>query len=849
MTPEVQERIDFELSVVQKMGFPGYFLIVWDFIEKARSMDVLVGPGRGSAAGSVVAYCLKITNVDPLKYGLLFERFLNPDRISMPDVDIDFDDEGRSKVIDYVVDKYGSDKVAQIVTFGSMAAKSSIRDVARVLKLPLPEADRLAKLIPDGPKVTLQDAFNSVPELQSEVGSGKELVKKTLDFAVRLEGNIRQTGTHACGIIISRDTLSNFVPIATAKDSILPVIQYEGQLAEKAGLLKMDFLGLKTLSILKDALVNIKISKGIDINIDEIPIDDKATFEVFAKGQTTSLFQFESAGMKKHLKDLQPDRFEDLIAMNALFRPGPMQYIPRYINRKHKREKIDYAFPIMEEILKETYGVTVYQEQVMLLSQLLAGFTKGEADSLRKAMGKKIKEVMAQMRDKFFSGCITNGYEGKKVEQIWSDWEKFAEYAFNKSHSTCYAMLAYQTAYLKAHYPAEYMAATLTHNLSDLKKISEILEECKSMGLNVLGPDVNESAMKFVVPRPGVIRFGLGAVKNVGEAAVQSIIETRESTPFTDIFDFARRVNLRACNKRCFEALAESGAFDSFPNANRAQYLLENEGGHFIDKLIKHTNNVIARKDSAQVSLFGESIEEEIINPPIPECEPWSHFEQLRREKAVTGFFLSGHPLDAYRFEIENFCNTPIKALNSPNDMKNAEFTIAGWVTEAAHKITKTGKPYGTFILEDWDDNCRFSLFSDNYLNFKKFLEVGYFLYVKGKVEPNYQDKTQFEARIHQIQMLPEIRDRMIREVLLHCISVDITETLLTELKTIFSEHKGKTPVRIIIYDTEDQLRIDMMSKKHRISPTAEFFDAIEASGLLSGNPYTPSELPYSITS
>jgi len=571
ITEEIKERVDFELDTIIKMGFPGYFLIVWDFLKAAREMDVSVGPGRGSAAGSAVAYCLKITDIDPLKYNLLFERFLNPDRISMPDIDIDFDEDGREKVLKWVIDKYGENRVANIITFGSMAAKSAIRDVARVLRLPLNESDKLAKLVPERPGITLSKAFKEVKELRNAQYSDNELIKKTLVFAQTLEGSVRHTGVHACGIIIGKDDLENYIPLSTAKDSDLKVTQYDGKHVEDVGLLKMDFLGLKTLSIIKDAVENIKHSKGIDIDIDNIPFDDEETFELYAKGETTALFQFESDGMKKYLKELKPNKFDDLIAMNALYRPGPMDYIKNFIARKHGKEKIVYDLPEMEEILKDTYGITVFQEQVMLLSQRLANFTKGQADSLRKAMGKKIKSMMDDLKVKFVEGCKTNGHDEKVVDKIWQDWEKFAQYAFNKSHSTGYAYISFQTAYLKAHYPAEYMSAVLSRNLSDIKKVSHFMSEARRMGLDVLLPDVNESFNKFTVNEKGQIRFGMGGIKNVGTSAVEDIVkERKENGKFTSFFDFIERVNLSSVNKRTVEALVYAGAFDETEHFTRS---------------------------------------------------------------------------------------------------------------------------------------------------------------------------------------------------------------------------------------------------------------------------------------
>ncbi|MEG2319018.1 MAG: DNA polymerase III subunit alpha, partial [Mucinivorans sp.] len=620
LTAKVQERLDFELQTIEWMGFPGYFLIVWDFIRAARAMGVSVGPGRGSAAGSVVAYALGITNIDPIKYDLLFERFLNPERISMPDVDIDFDEDGRAKVLRYVVEKYGKKRVAHIITFGTMAARSSIKDVARVHKLPLSESDRLAKLVPDRPGVTLDDAFKEVEELKAEKDSPNELIRDTLRYAEMLEGSVRQTGVHACGVIIAKDDLENYIPVCTAKEAELCVVQYGGGVVEDVGLLKMDFLGLRTLSIIKDAVENVKLSHGIDLDIDNIPLDDKKTFDLYAKGETTGLFQFESPGMKKHLKNLQPNRFEDLIAMNALYRPGPMEYIDSFINRKHGREKIEYDLPQMEEYLADTYGITVYQEQVMLLSQSLAGFTKGQADTLRKAMGKKQIAVLDKMKPKFLEGAANNGHDKAICDKIWKDWEEFAKYAFNKSHSTCYAYVSYQTAYLKAHYPAEFMAALLSRNLADITKISFFMDECKRMGAAVLGPDVNLSRGRFAVDKQGHIRFGMNGIKGVGANAVQAIIDEREASgPFKDIYDFVERVPLTTVNKKCIECLALSGALDSLTTNHRSLYFsADNKGVNFIELLIRYGQLVQSERNSSQHSLFGDMLSEAMVQKPQP---------------------------------------------------------------------------------------------------------------------------------------------------------------------------------------------------------------------------------------
>ncbi|GHT76436.1 DNA-directed DNA polymerase [Bacteroidia bacterium] len=697
--PSVLERIDFELDTMKTMGFPGYFLIVQDFIWAARDMGVAVGPGRGSAAGSAVAYCLGITDIDPLKYDLLFERFLNPDRISMPDIDIDFDDDGRGDVLRWVTEKYGKEKVAHIVTYGTMATKSSIKDVARVQGLPLDESNRLAKLVPDkfpedpktgkAPKVNLTNCFKYVDGLRDARFSSNPELSDILKYAEMLEGTVRQTGVHACGVIIGADDLTNFVPLATAKDKDtsedLLVTQYEGSVIESVGLIKMDFLGLKTLSIIKEALSNIKKSKGIDVDIDHIPDDDKKTYELYSKGQTVGTFQFESPGMQKYLKELQPSQFEDLIAMNALYRPGPMQYIPSFISRKHGKEEIQYDFPEMEKRLKDTYGITVYQEQVMLLSRDLAGFTRGQSDELRKAMGKKLVDKMAALKEKFLKGAKERGHDETTLEKIWGDWAEFAKYAFNKSHATCYSWVSYQTAYLKAHYPAEFMAANLTRNLDNITEITKFMDECRSMGMKVLGPDVNESDLNFTVNKKGDIRFGLGGVKGVGRGAVEAIVQERETNgPFNGLFDFVERVNLTACNKKNIESLCLSGAFDNFPEATREQMFAENgKGEAFIETLIRYGNKCQTDKNSVSQSLFGGFDAVEIAKPDIPKAEPWGAVERLNKEKELIGIYLSSHPLDDHYMTLNYVCNLQMKDLEAAKtDRINQEIVFGGIVTK-----------------------------------------------------------------------------------------------------------------------------------------------------------------------
>ena len=692
ITEEISERLDFELATIENTGYPGYFLIVQDFTSQARKMGVSVGPGRGSAAGSAVAYCIGITNVDPIKYDLLFERFLNPDRVSLPDIDIDFDDEGRNDIIQWVVDKYGKNQVAQIITYGTMAAKSSLRDTARVLDLPLAEADVLAKKMPD---IKLNKLFNfddaqlkeklNGEQLQlandfKELAEGDNLQAQTIQQATILEGSVRNTGIHACGVIITPDDISKFVPVTTAKDAELLVTQFDNSVVESAGMLKMDFLGLKNLTIIKDCCKLIKHNHGVEIDPNEIPLDDEKTYELFQRGETNGVFQFESPGMQKNLRALKPDKFDDLIAMNALYRPGPMEYIPNFIARKHGDEEIEYDLPEMAEYLADTYGITVYQEQVMLLSQSLAGFSKGDADVLRKAMGKKIFTLLEKLKPKFLDGCKDRGHDVEIAEKIWKDWEAFAAYAFNKSHSTCYALIAFQTAYLKAHYPAEYMAAYLTHNMNDIKKVTFYMEECKRMGIKVLGPDINESFYKFAVNKNGEIRFGLGAVKGVGEGAVEAIVNERnENGTYQSIFDVTKRIDLRAANKKAFESLVLAGGFDSF-GYHRSVYFDGDEGGPvFLEKAMKFGAKHQQNENSAQVSLFGESADIALLEPPMPVCEPWSTLHMLNREKEVVGFYISGHPLDDYKLEMDNFCNHHIGQIKNLELVKEEIFVLQEW--------------------------------------------------------------------------------------------------------------------------------------------------------------------------
>ncbi len=830
LAKEQIERIDFELDTIAKMGFPGYFLIVQDFLKAAREMGVSVGPGRGSAAGSAVAFCLRITDIDPIKYGLLFERFLNLDRISMPDIDIDFDEDGREDVLHYVVNKYGHDKVAHIITFGTMAAKMAIRDVARVQKLPLPEADRLAKMVPERPGITLSAAYSEVPELAKERNSSNKLVSQTLKYAEVLEGSVRQTGIHACGIIIGKDSLDNYIPLCTAKDTDLYSTQYEGSQVESVGLLKMDFLGLKTLSIIKDCLENIKRSKGIDIDLDALPLDDKKTYELFSNGETTGIFQFESAGMKRYLKELKPNRFEDLIAMNALYRPGPMEYIPQFIRRKHGQEKIEYLLPVMEKYLDDSYGITVYQEQVMLLSQELAGFTKGEADNLRKAMGKKKKSIMDEMKIKFQEGCRKNGYEEEKVNKIWSDWEAFAQYAFNKSHSTCYALVAFQTGYLKANYPAEYMAAVLSRNISDIKKITTFMDETRRMGMEVLGPDVNESNVKFTVNRDGNIRFGLGAIKGVGESAVIQLIQEREQNGnYKSIHDLVERVNLNSLNKKNLEAMAVAGALDCFPEFTRAQYFSTDQKGiSFIENLIRYGNNVKVMKNSSQQTLFGGSGGFDIIRPEVTPCPDWPKLEKLNREKEVIGIYLSSHPLDDFRLEINTFTTATLADLQNLSEWADRDVVVAGMVSDTKNGIGKNGKPYGSFTLQDYTDSFRFMMFDKEYVEFSKFFITGYYLLVRGRVQKRKFREDELEFHIRTINLLSSVKDELIKSVTLKIKPEDITSEMINELLEIVRENKGDTELKFLFYDPDDKISLPMFSRTLRVRLNNELIDFLD---------------------
>ena len=843
LTDEVKERIKFELHIMKTMGFPGYFLIVQDFIAAARNqLDVSVGPGRGSAAGSAVAYCLGITQIDPIKYDLLFERFLNPDRISLPDIDVDFDDDGRGRVLNWVTEKYGQEKVAHIITYGTMATKLAIKDVARVQKLPLSESDRLCKLIPDkipDKKLNLPNAIAYVPELQAAEVSSDPVLRDTIKYAKMLEGNVRNTGVHACGTIICRDDITDWVPVSTADDKEtgekMLVTQYEGSVIEETGLIKVDFLGLKTLSIIKEAIENIRHSKGIELNIDEIPIDDPATYQLYGEGQTIGTFQFESAGMQKYLRELEPSTFEDLIAMNALYRPGPMDYIPDFIDRKHGRKPIEYDIPIMEKYLKDTYGITVYQEQVMLLSRLLADFTRGESDALRKAMGKKLRDKLDHMKPKFIEGGKKNGHDPKTLEKIWADWEKFASYAFNKSHATCYSWVAYQTAYLKANYPSEYMAATMSRNVSNITEITKLMDECKAMGIRVLGPDVNESSMKFSVNYHGDIRFGLGAIKGVGESAVQSILVEREKNGvFKNIFDFVQRVNLSACNRKNIENLALAGGFDSFSGIKREDFFVKNAKDEtFVEILVRYGNRYQVDKAAAVNSLFGGEQAVEIATPEIVHAPAWSDLERLNKERELVGIYLSAHPLDEYAVILENVCNARMSQLADLTPLQNHDLTLGGVVTGVREGYTRTGKPYGVAKLEDYSGTADFAFFGNDWVDKKNFFSEGMFLFMKGKCQPKQWKPDEWEVKINTIELLPEVKDRLIEKITVTMPLSVINDEMIMELGSMVKDNPGNTELFFLIRDEDGQMYVNLMSRTLKISVHKDLVNYLKNQPLL----------------
>ena len=840
LSDEVKERLNFELHIMKTMGFPGYFLIVQDFIRAAREeLGVSVGPGRGSAAGSAVAYCLGITKIDPIKYDLLFERFLNPDRISLPDIDTDFDDDGRGEVLRWVTEKYGAERVAHIITYGTMATKSAIKDVARVEKVPLAESNRLAKLVPDKipdmKKFKLKDAIEYVPELKEAANGTDPLVRDTLKYAQMLEGNVRNTGVHACGVIIGRYDISDVVPVSTAKDKDtgeeMLVTQYEGSVIEETGLIKMDFLGLKTLSIIKDAIENVRLTTGHDLDIDHISLEDPATYKLYCEGKTTGTFQFESAGMQKYLKELQPSKFEDLIAMNALYRPGPMDYIPSFIARKQGKEEIKYDIPVMERYLKDTYGITVYQEQVMLLSRLLANFTRGESDALRKAMGKKLIEKMNALKTKFLSGGKANGYEEATLNKIWADWEKFASYAFNKSHATCYSWVAYQTAYLKANYPSEYMAAVLSRSLSNIADITKFMDECKAMGIQVLGPDVNESILKFSVDKQKNIRFGMGAIKGVGESAVQNIIEERKKNgPYKDLFDFVERVNLSACNKKNIESLALAGAFDNF-HVQRESFFVDNgKGETFLDVLVRYGSKYQTDKATAANSLFGDENFVAIAKPEIPHAERWSDLERLNKEKDLVGIYLSAHPLDEYRIILQYVCNTGMVELNDKETLVGREVLAGGIVTGFREGTTKTGNPFGILKVEDFTGSGEIALFGQDYIEYSKYGKPGMYLLISGKMEARkYNDKI-FDFRISFIKLLPNEKDKLIENIRITVPIHDLDEPMINELSTLIKNNPGNSLLYFRVVDGSNNIALNLFSQNVRLKITKELIDYLSES-------------------
>ncbi|RMF00442.1 MAG: DNA polymerase III subunit alpha, partial [Bacteroidetes bacterium] len=849
ITPEIKERLDFELKVIENSGYPGYFLIVQDFTTTARKMGVSVGPGRGSAAGSAVAYCIGITNVDPIKYDLLFERFLNPERVSMPDIDIDFDDEGRQRVIDYVIEKYGRNQVAQIVTYGTMAAKSSLRDVGRVMDVPLAEVDRVAKTFPAHLKASLanvlaegdidpklKDSLNSEEREKAyqfrELAKAEDRIGQMIQTARKLEGSIRNTGIHACGVVITPDEITKYVPVTADKETGMLISQFDNSVAEEAGLLKMDFLGLKTLSIIKKAVAMVKENHGVELDMDKVPLDDEKTYQLFQRGETVGIFQYESTGMQKYLKELVPTAFEDLIAMNALYRPGPLEYIPNFIARKHGREPVTYDLPEMKEYLEETYGINVYQEQIMLLSQKLAGFTKGEADMLRKAMGKKKKALLDKMLPKFIAGGEERGHPRATLEKIWKDWEAFASYAFNKSHSTCYAFVAFQTAYLKAHYPAEFMASVLTNNKSDISKVTFFLQECKRMGLKVLGPDINESVSDFSVNPQGQIRFGLSALKGVGEGPVEAILQEREKNGrYTGVFDLLTRLEPGAVNKRVIESLALGGAFDAFGTAHRAQYFAPSDKyDSYIEHIIKYANAYQAQKASLATSLFG-AIQEEVTieEPQPPQCREWSLIEKLEKEKEVTGIYISGHPLDDYRVEIENFVTCP---LNKVDDYQSRPtIYLAGFITGARHLISKNGNGWGIFTLSDFDGELEFKLFGEDYAKFKHLLENGKAIFLKVGFQKSWRGDG-MELKVKEISLLEGIGERMTSGITLTLPLEHLDLDLVRAIDDLCQRRRGDHKLRMVLLDREQRIKLALTAKARRVMADTGFVEELDRLGL-----------------
>ena len=837
---EVAERVKFELHIMKTMGFPGYFLIVQDFINSARDeLGVMVGPGRGSAAGSVVAYCLGITKIDPIKYDLLFERFLNPDRISLPDIDTDFDDDGRGNVLEWVEDKYGHDKVAHIITYGTMATKNSIKDVARVEKLPLDVSNHLCKAIPDrlpdGLKMNLPNAIKCVPELREAEASPDPQLSNTIKYAKMLEGTVRGTGIHACGTIICRDAISDWVPVSTAEDKSDPghkllATQYDGHVIEETGLIKMDFLGLSTLSILKEAVENIRFTQGIEVDLDNIPIDDELTYKLYQEGRTVGTFQFESAGMQKYLRELKPTVFEDLIAMNALYRPGPMDYIPSFIARKNGKEEIKYDIPCMEKYLKDTYGITVYQEQVMLLSRQLANFTRGESDALRKAMGKKKKDIVDAMKPKFIEGGKKNGHDPKVLEKIWADWEKFASYAFNKSHATCYSWVAYQTAYLKAHYPAEFMAGNMSRCLNDITKITKLMNECQAMGIACMGPDVNESRQKFSANKKGEVRFGLGAIKGMGDAAAQAIIDEREKNgQYKDIFDFVQRVNLSAVNSKALESLVLSGAFDGFKIKRESFFARNPDGRTFLETLMRYGQVYQQEKNESRQSLFGAMEEVEIATPAIPQAESWSAIEKLNRERDLVGIYLSAHPLDEFEFILKNLCNTQCQELNDRIELsKKQEVVLGGIVTAVRSKYTKTGKPCGFVTIEDFDGSGELALFGEEWGKWRGMLIEGCTVMVKAQFVQRFRNSDMMEMRITDIQYLQTVKDTQIEKITISLEADKLDDTTVSDLVTIIKDAPGTTQLFFQVRETSNSKPFVLRSRKEKIDISKELISFIK---------------------
>ena len=851
LSEEVHERVKFELHIMKTMGFPGYFLIVQDFINSARKeLGVMVGPGRGSAAGSVVAYCLGITKIDPIKYDLLFERFLNPDRISLPDIDTDFDDDGRGKVLEWVEDKYGHDKVAHIITYGTMATKNSIKDVARVEKLPLDVSNRLCKAIPDklpdGLKMNLPNAIKCVPELRDAEASANPLLANTIKYAKMLEGTVRGTGIHACGTIICRDAISDWVPVSTAEDKSDPghkllATQYDGHVIEETGLIKMDFLGLSTLSIMKETVENIRLTKGIIIDLDTIPIDDELTYKLYQEGRTIGTFQFESAGMQKYLRELRPTVFEDLIAMNALYRPGPMDYIPSFIARKNGKEEIKYDIPCMEKYLKDTYGITVYQEQVMLLSRQLANFTRGESDALRKAMGKKKKAIVDAMKPKFIEGGKKNGHDPKVLEKIWADWEKFASYAFNKSHATCYSWVAYQTAYLKAHYPAEFMAGNMSRCINDIGKITKLMSECQNMGIPCLGPDVNESQRKFSANKKGEVRFGLSAIKGMGDAAAINIIAEREKNgPYKDIFDFVQRVNLSAVNRKAFESLALSGGLDSF-GIKREQYFGTNaKGDTFIETLLRYGQVYQTEQSSMQNSLFGDMGGVEITTPPVPETEPWSTMELLKKERDLVGIYLSAHPLDDYAVVLNHMCNLKCSQVGREMDKKELakfeEISFGGIVTAVSARFTKTNKPFGIVTIEDFDGSGELALFGEEWTKWQSMLQEEYPVYITARCQQRFRNNPDaYDLVIKKIEFLTDVKDKSIDKFTIYIDSTMFKEAAMTDLETMLRSCQGHVPLYFNIHDTEHNTNIEMFSRNVTVDVNKKLLSFLDEMNAMAG--------------